>query len=168
MKLTLLLVTVFLSIPSSVFAGEPWKGRTEVRPVELGIMSGMAIYGNEANWGILPSVAYLIKDHGFADDLDNRVWVELQAGPTFFSSANSTQTGFQHSIHLRWDFNYNEKWTFYGLGGFGGYGLPKYRGSSFTIHPRFGAGAEYQTKAPFLFRAEVSAEFIGLGVAFNF
>ena len=82
---------------------------------------------------------------------------------------NSSQTGMQYSAHLRWDFTYNEFWTFYGLGGIGGFTIPKAFGSStFTIHPRFGAGVEYQTKTALMFRGELSGDFMGFGVAFNF
>jgi len=149
-------------------AGEPWKGQTEVSPVELGLMAGAAIYGDDVNWSSLATMAYLLKDQGFLDDIDDRVWIEMELGPTFFSTDNSNQTGLQYSTHLRWDFTYNETWTLYGLGGLSGYGLPESRGSAFTIHPRFGAGVQYQTKAALMFRGEVSAEFIGLGVALNF
>jgi len=158
----------FASISNAQAAGEPWKGHTEVRPFELGMMAGAAIYGTEVNWSALATAAYLLKDKAFVEDLDDRIWVELELGPTFFSTSNSNQTGFQYSTHLRWDFSYNEFWTVYGLGGFSGYGLPKSLGGSFTFHPRFGAGVEYQTKAALSFRGEVSAEFIGLGIALNF
>jgi hypothetical protein len=147
---------------------EPWKGHTETRPFELGLMAGGSIYGSEFNWSSLAAVAYLLKDKAFAPDLNNRILIELEIGPTFFSTVNSNQTGFQYSTHLRWDFNYNETWAFYALGGFSGFGLPKSLGGAFTFHPRFGVGVEYQTKTPLLLRGEVSAEFMGLGVAFNF
>lgn len=154
--------------PSTPVAGEPWKGTTTVRPFEAGLMSGVSIYGNRGVWSVLPSAAFLLKDRAFIADLDNRVWAELQAGPAFFSAGTTTHAAFQYSLHLRWDFNYNETWTFYGLGGFSGYGFPSSLGGAFTFHPRFGAGAEYQTKSPLMIRGEVSAEFIGLGAAFNF
>ncbi len=169
-KLLMLAGAIFIQISAhhALAAGEPWKGQTEVRPVELGLMAGAAIYGNEVNWSSLATMAYLLKNQGFLDEIDDRLWIEMELGPTFFSTANSNQTGLQYSAHLRWDFSYNETWTVYSLGGLSGFGLPKSLGSSFTIHPRFGAGVQYQTKAALLFRGEVSAEFIGLGVALNF
>ncbi len=160
-------IALFASI-GAAHAGEPWKGKTTVRPYEFGLMSGVSIYGNDASWGILPSAAYLVRDQGFIDDIDDRAWVELQLGPTFFTTGSSTQAGIQYSAHLRWDFTYNEQWTFYALGGLSGYGLPDQYQNSFTIHPRFGTGVQYQTKTPLMFRGEVSAEFIGLGVALQF
>ena len=169
-KLLALAAVLFLNTHGTraLAAGEPWKGKSEVSPVELGLMAGAAIYGNDLNWSSLATMAYLIKDQGFLDDIDDRVWIEMELGPTFFSTGNSTQTGLQYSTHLRWDFTYNEFWTVYALGGLSGFGLPESKDSSFTIHPRFGAGVQYQTKAALAFRGEVSAEFIGLGVALNF
>jgi hypothetical protein len=152
----------------SAWAGELWKGHTTVRPLEVGLLSGFAIYGDQANWGILPAVATLIKEKGFVEDLDNRVWVEGQLGPTFFSNQGVSKTGMQYSAHLRWDFTMNEVWTFYALGGFSGFFLPNIYSSGFTLHPRFGAGAIYQTKTALMLRGEVSAEFIGAGVALQF
>ena len=156
----------FSSIHS--LAGELWKGHTTVRPLEVGLLSGFSIYGDQANWGVLPAVAKLIKEKGFAEDIDNRVWIEGQLGPTFFSNHGVSKTGMQYSAHLRWDFTMNEIWTFYGLGGLGGFFLPSTYSSGFTLHPRFGAGAIYQTKTALMLRGEVSAEFIGAGVALQF
>ncbi len=152
----------------SAQAGENWKGHTETPPYEFGALSGMSIFGSNSNWSILGSAAYLINPKGWVDDVDNRVWVELELGPSFFSSNSISQTGVQYSAHLRWDFTMNEYWTFYGLGGVGGYVLPSYLGGGLALHPRFGAGVEYQTKTALMFRGEVSAEFIGLGAALNF
>lgn len=149
---------------------EPWKGHTLTSPFEFGTMAGMNLYGKDVNWAVLMTGAYLIDDDGWAQDLDDRIWIEVQAGPSFFSSGGvlTSQTGLQYHAHLRWDFTYNEYWTVYGLGGFGGYRLPSNFGDTLTFAPRFGAGVEYQTKAALMFRGEISADFIGAGVAFNF
>lgn len=149
---------------------EPWKGKTITSPFEFGAMSGANFYGKDTNWSVLLTGAYLIEEDGWAQDLDDRVWVELETGPSFFSipGTSENQTGLQYSAHLRWDFTYNEYWTFYALGGLGGYSLPRALGGTFMIRPRFGAGAQYQTKAALMFRGELSADFIGLGIGFNF
>lgn len=153
----------------SARAAEPWKGHTETSPLELGVMTGLSIFGTETAWGFLANAAYLIQPNGWVDDVDDRIWIETQMGPSFFPSrAGLSGSGFQFNAHLRWDFTYNEYWTVYGLGGIGGYALPPALASKFNLHPRFGAGVEYQTKAALMFRAEVSAEFVGLGVALNF
>jgi hypothetical protein len=126
---------VLLALSTSASAADVWKGHTETSPFELGLMTGMSIYGSSANWGVLASGAYLIQKDGFIDNLDNRVWAEVEMGPTFFSTNGSSHTGMQYALHLRWDFTYNEYWTFYALGGVGGYTLPSTLGGSFTIHP---------------------------------
>ena len=153
---------------SSAQAAEPWKGNTVARPVEAVLMSGLSIYGSEAAFGVLTGGAYLLKDRHFIGEIDNRVWGEILMGPAFFSTTNSTMTGFQYSAHARWDVNYNEVWTAYALAGLSGYQLPDRLGGSFTVHPRVGLGVKYQTKSALLLRGEISAEFIGAGVALNF
>ena len=167
------LKNIFLILPFFIFsftarAAEPWKGHTQVSPVELGLLTGFSLYGTDTNWSVLATGAYLLNEKGFAEDLDNRIWLELEMGPAFFSTGQSSQTGLQYSAHLRWDFTLNEYWTFYGLGGLGGYVLPSFLKNTFLIHPRFGAGAEYQTKTALLFRGELSQDFMGLGIALNF
>jgi hypothetical protein len=165
---TLLLFSSTLLISSSAFADEDWKGHTDVSPVEIGLMTGTAIYGSSANWGVLASGAYLIKNNAFIDSLDDRIWAEVEMGPTFFNQNAQSHTGLQYNAQLRWDFSYNEYWTLYALGGFGGFVLPTALGGSFTVHPRFGGGAEYQTKIALLFRGELTSDFIGLGIGLNF
>jgi hypothetical protein len=157
---------LFLLMPAR--AAENWKGQTSVRPIELGILGGAAIYGNDVNWGALTSAAYLLKDRAFVADIDDRVWGEIQMGPVFFNTRNSNETGLFYSAHLRWDFSYNEIWTFYALGGLSGYKLPQGEDGSLTLHPRFGTGVQYQTKTALILRGEISAEFVGLGASFNF
>ncbi|NDG85068.1 MAG: hypothetical protein EBX52_08535 [Proteobacteria bacterium] len=159
----------FSSIPS--LAGELWKGHTTVRPLEVGLLSGFSIYGDQANWGVLPAVAKLIKEKGFAEDIDNRVWIEGQLGPTFFSNHGVSKTGMQYSAHLRWDFMLNADWTFYALGGLGGNKASSELGGDFQLLPRFGAGAvldiERQTHVPIGIRGELSRELISVGVQFR-
>ena len=153
---------------SSASHAENWKGNTQTSPIELGAMGGIAMYANTVHWGLLGSAAYLVLPQGWIDDVDDRVWAEIELGPTFFTSGASSQTGLQYSAHLRWDFTYNQDWTFYALGGLGGFYLPTILGKSFVVNPRVALGAEFQTKLPMMFRMEVSHEFVGAGVVFNF
>jgi len=159
---------IILFVSQSSFAYEVWKGKTEVSPIEVGLMTGASIYGPSTNWGVLASGAYLFKKDGFLDEIDDRVWLEVQMGPSFFSALGSSHTGLQYNAQMRWDFTYNEYWTFYSVGGFGGFVLPDAIGGGFNIHPRFGLGAEYQTKTALMFRGEIAGDFMGVGVAVNF
>ena len=166
-KFILILLTVgFLNVApvSRAEDGVKWKGTTEVSPYEFGLMTGLGLHGTATAWSFLASAAYQIQPKGWIDEVDERVWAEVQAGPAFFTAG----TGMQYSIHGRWDFTYDSHWTAYGLGGFSGFILPSALGSTFTFHPRFGVGLEYQTKTPLMFRAEISHEFMGAGIALNF
>ncbi len=162
---SIVILLAFIGMHSSQ-GGELWKGKTEVSPYEFGLLSGMGLYGTETSWSFLATAAYLIKPEGLVDEVDERMWAELEIGPSFYSG--SIGTGLQYSSHLRWDFTYNEHWTAYALGGLSGFVLPSGFGGKFTIHPRFGVGIEYQTKTALMFRGEVSAELMGLGIALNF
>ncbi len=169
MKKILILLSILGVFSQQAHAAENWKGHTEVSPYEFGVLTGLTLYGTEAGWGFLANGAYLLQPNGWLDDIDDRLWLEVEAGPSFFTApTGGTGTGFQYSTHVRWDFTYNEYWTVYGLGGIGGLVAPGYLGSKFSIHPRFGGGVEYQTKSALMFRGEVSAEFMGLGIALNF
>lgn len=163
-----LIIFAQLGFSSHSNAQEPWKGYSVVPPFEFGVLTGANLYGSDLNWSVLGTLAYQIAQEGWVDDVNERVWIEAQLGPAFFSNGANSQTGLQYSTHLRWDFTYNEYWTFYGLGGLGGFVLPSYLGSSLTVHPRFGVGVEYQTKTALMFRGEFSQNFMGVGVAFHF
>ncbi len=150
----------------STAQAEIWKGNTQSPPYEIGAMSGLGLYGDQASWSFLGNVATLIEPEGWIDDIDDRVWAEFQGGPAFFTVQGNDKTAFQYSAHMRWDFTRDATWTVYGLGGVAGFiNAP---GDSFSFHPRFGIGALFQTKLPLVFRFELSHEFSGLGVAFNF
>lgn len=162
------LVSISFSISHSSYAAENWKGKTESPPFEVGGMLGMNLFGDDINWSVLGTGAYLIVPEGWVDDIDERIWAELELGPSFFSAGGLKKTGLQYSGHIRWDFTFNQEWTFYALGGLGGYYLPENFGSHLTVAPRFGMGAQYQSKLPMMFRGEFSHEFIGVGLSFNF
>jgi hypothetical protein len=171
-KLIILMVCLgFITTASTSFAsdGVKWKGTTEVSPYEFGLVTGLGLFGTQTSWSFLATGAYLIQPKGWIDEVDERIWLEIEAGPAFFSApAGISGTGLQYSVHGRWDFTYDENWTAYGLGGFSGFALPSSLGSAFSFHPRFGVGLQYQTKTPLMFRGEISHEFMGLGVALNF
>src|SRR4051812_42875293 len=110
--ITLLSLNSFLSFAhadTAVAKVEPWKGTTQVPPIEAGILTGPSFFGKESNWTVLGTGAYLLKDKAFVDDIDDRIWAEVQLGPSFFSVGNSSTTGMKFNSHLRWDFTYNEQ-----------------------------------------------------------
>lgn len=160
------LISLSIFVAGNLAHAEIWKGNTQSPPYEIGGMSGLGLYGDQAAWSFLGNVATLIEPEGWIEDIDDRVWAEFQGGPAFFSVQGNDKTAFQYSTHVRWDFTRDGTWTVYGLGGVAGFiNAP---GDSFSFHPRFGIGALFQTKLPLVFRFELSHEFSGLGVAFNF
>jgi hypothetical protein len=167
-RLLPLALTLSLIFSSTTFASEDWKGHTETSPIEIGALTGFGIEGSDTSWSVLGTAAYLLVPQGWATDIDNRVWVEGELGPSFFDNGGAAHSALQYAADLRWDFTLNEEWTFYGLGGLGGFVLPDYLGRGFTVHPRFGVGAEYQTKTSIMFRGEVASDLLALGIAFNF
>lgn len=156
-----------LAFSAGVANAEDWKGNTTYSNIEVGALVGGSTFGTDFGFSTLGSVAYQIAPEGWIEDIDERVWTELQMGIAFFNQG-STQTALQYSAHLRWDFTKDDSWTIYALGGLAGYFLPAIYGNSFTMRPRVGLGALFQTKLPVSFRGEVSAEFIGLGAVFHF
>ena len=103
LKTLLVLIVSFFSL-NTLHAAEPWKGTTKSSPIEVGTLMGLSLYGTDTNWSVLGTGAYLLVPEGWIPDVDERVWVEGEFGPTFFSRSASTQTGMQWSTHLRWDF----------------------------------------------------------------
>lgn len=163
----IILATVILGAATPGFSQENWKGDTQVAPLEVGAMYGLSLFGSDLNPSLLGTVAKKLND-GILDDVDERLWAEAHFGPTFFSEGSRSATGIQYSLHARWDFTYNADWTFYAVGGAGGFSLPEGFGDKFTLAPRFGVGVNYQTRLPLMFRAEVTSNFVGGGIAFNF
>jgi hypothetical protein len=139
-----------------------WPGRTEVWT--LGVLPGLATINSNTGFALQFAGAYRMIEKGFAPDISNQVFVELQGGP-FTTSRGSA---FLYSAHLRWDFMLNQDWIFYGLGGLGGNKQGADLGNQFQLLPRFGVGAllnlERQTHLPLDLRGELSRELIAVGV----
>lgn len=145
----------------SVLAAEParhedWKGPSPAPKFYFGGLAGMGVLDTAIGFSLLGTAAIRLVERGFANDINNQVFLEGQAGPVFFRGL----TAFQYHVHLRWDFNKNEDWTFYAIGGLGGI-LATGRT---VFYPHFGVGAMWHVFARFSLRAELSHEFTGMGV----
>jgi hypothetical protein len=68
-------------------------------------------------------------------------------------------------VHLRWDFVMNRKWIIFSTGGLGGLVASSF--SSFWLHPRFSAGANYRFGKSIYGRIELSHEWSLVGLQFN-
>ena len=154
---------------SSSSNGEDWKGDPETSEVNLGALTGMGILDEQVGFALLGTVSKKIVHHGFISDVNDSVSIEAAMGPLFVSSPSGTNgTAFMYSLHLRWNFQKDEHWTFYALGGAGGAITGASLGSKFTVLPRFGVGTFYHFNELFMIRGEISHDLIAAGVTFPF
>ena len=146
---------------------DDWQWPAHTHAWTLGVLPGVATINDDTGFSLQFAAAYKMIDKGFAPDISNQVFFELQGGP-FTTSRGSA---FLYSAHLRWDFRLNGDWTFYALGGLGGNKTSAALGGDFQLLPRFGAGAmlslDRQTHLPLDFRAELSRELVAFGVQFR-
>jgi hypothetical protein len=147
---------------------EDWKGPLSIKEWSIAALPGLGVINSTGGFTLQGVLAKRILEHGFAPDINNQVFIEVQAGP-FFSGPGSA---FLFSTHLRWDFTLNTDWSFYAIGGLGGNVASDSFGNQWQLLPRFGVGSvlniERQTGLPLGIRAELSRELIGVGVQFGF
>jgi len=146
---------------------EDWKWPASTHEWTAAIQPGVGFINASTGFTLQGALAKKILHQGFAPDINNQVFIELQMGP--YTSGGASAILF--STHLRWDFMLNADWTFYALGGLGGNKASDGLGGKFQLLPRFGAGAvldiERQTHAPIGLRGELSRELISVGVQFR-
>lgn len=156
----LLLLAFALPALSLGAAAENWKGKPYDNMFDVGGMAGLGILDGRAGFDIRGNAAVKIMNRGFVPDINNQLFIEAQPGVLFVYSSSA----FVYSLHLRWDFTFNDDWTFYALGGVGGAFTGTDLGSRSEVYPRFGIGARWNVYANFGFRFELSHEFTGIGI----
>ena len=167
-KTCLISVIVAFLLTQSSFAApvsvEEWKGKSDPAAFHLGVLAGMGVIDSQAGFAVLGTASHKILSRGFVPEINDSVSIETELGPLFVSST----TVFMYSLHLRWDFQKDDLWTIYALGGFSGDITGSDLGSRFILFPRFGLGALCQVHPLVAIRGELSRELIAAGVAFNF
>lgn len=141
---------------------EDFKGRPAPHEWDFSGSLGLGIVDSSGAFALTGAAARRIVEKGFVPDLNNQVFVELELGPAFFSGT----AAFVYSMHLRWDFQKDDTWTFFALGGLAGNASGSGVFNRWTLHPRFGAGAFYRLNSLLRLRGEVSHELTTVGVAF--
>jgi hypothetical protein len=145
-------------------SSEPWKGPPAEENFTAGAMAGAGFSNVNAGFLVLGTAAIKIVNRGFADEIDDQVFVEAAAGPL----VSGLGTDVVYSVHLRWDFQRDDNLSLYAVGGFGGVLVTQaIRGPS-LIYPRFGLGLFYSIQGNLSLRAELSREWITAGVSFKF
>jgi len=146
---------------------EDWKWPAAEHEWTAAVIPGVGMINNSGGFALQGAFAKKWVHQGFAPEINNQVFVEVQAGP--YTTGGGSALMF--STHLRWDLTLNGDWTFYALGGLGGNVTSERLGDQFQVLPRFGVGGvldiERQTGVPIGIRGELSRELIGIGVQFR-
>ena len=145
-------------------AVEDFKGKPRDIEFTVGGLAGLGIIDSTAGFALLGTAAKKIINHGFVADINNQVFLETALGPVFAAGT----TTFFYSLHLRWDFEKDQEWTFFALGGLGGDVTGDKLGNHWELFPRFGVGALWHMNPTLTLRGEISHELIALGVSFGF
>ncbi len=153
-------VLASFGVGSFAFAAEDWKGQPPSQEFTLGGLFGLGIVDSSGGASVLGSVAKKILNQGFVPDINNQVYVEAEVGPLFTSGT----TVFFYSGHLRWDFQKDDLWTFYALGGLAGDVTGAKLGDHWELYPRVGVGALWNIGMNWSVRGEVSHELIAVGI----
>jgi len=155
---TVCLSFLLISVSPSLFAAEDFKGNADPHDLTAGVMLGLGSASGSAGLGVVGVIGKKILNQGFAPEINNQVFIEAEVGPLFRKGDDA----FSFSTHLRWDFQKDERLTPYAIGGIAG-------NDDWNVFPRFGIGTFWKPSpsVPFLLRAEVSHEFVGIGVSFD-
>lgn len=136
------------------------KGALSESEWSLSALTGLGIVNSTYGFATIGALAKKILHHGFAPEINNQVFVEIEAGPVF--GIDGTPVFF--SGHLRWDFQKDEQWRLFALGGLAGH-----VGSlgNDGLFPRFGLGAMMELDQGFSLRGEISHELLVAGLSFG-
>ena len=96
-----LFVIILVCSPALSQADELWKGAPNPQLLSVSIMGGLGTWGGSEEFSLLGSIAYKIKHEGLLDDVNDQLYLEAQAGPSFGGGVSP----ISYSIHLRWDFH---------------------------------------------------------------
>jgi hypothetical protein len=161
MKKTLALLLLPLALQSA--SADDFKGENDPARFGFGALTGMGILDNRAGFTLQGTASMEIVERGFVTpDIANSVSIETELGPIWVAGSSA----FMYSLHLRWDFEKDAKWTLYAVGGAGGAITGAALGDRFELYPRFGMGAMWKVAPNLRVRAELSHELIGVGVLF--
>jgi len=149
------------SVATSGNSDADWKTPGLPPLYNFGAMSGLGVIDSYGGVTFLGTASLTVLDRGFIPDISNSVATEIEAGPMITSGHGA----FWYSLHMRWDFQKDNDWTFYALAGLAGNGTPSSLGGHFEIWPRFGAGAIYKLTSFVSIRGEISHEFTGIGIS---
>jgi hypothetical protein len=141
---------------------EDWKGPLSDRDWEVGGIAGLALV--EPNYGIAlqAQISKRLFSEGWVEDITNPVSIEMSAGPAFVKG----HSPFILATQLRWDFERDQDWTLFAVGGLGAQFTGPELGDRSLVHLRFGVGAFKRLDERLRLRMEASHEVLGVGVTY--
>ncbi|MBC7692063.1 MAG: hypothetical protein H7222_09855 [Methylotenera sp.] len=143
-------------------AVDDFKGAPANAEVTASAMGGFGLIDTSGGFTVIGAIAKKIVNHGFINDINDQVFLEVEAGPLFTTGT----TAWLYSVHGRWDFKQDDQWTFFAMGGLGANSVSSNRvGDRFSVYPRLGVGAFWTLPAGLTLRGEISHEVIIAGVS---
>lgn len=143
---------------------EDWKGPSRSNELSVGFSTGYGSVENLGGISVRVNGAKKILNRGFVPDINNQVYIEADVGPVFRDGSDP----FLYSVHARWDFQKDETWTFFALGGLAGHVVSIDGKAKIGFYPRLGVGAFFRITDLVAVRADVSHELITVGANFWF
>jgi hypothetical protein len=145
---------------------EDWKGTSPTHTLTFGALAGLGLVDATGGMALRGFLSKKIVDRGFVTDVNDQVFLEAAAGPVFLTGT----TALAFSAQLRWEFNKDEEYALYAVGGVGGIhtGVAYSRVNELRLYPRFGIGGLWNFADVLAIRAELAQDFIGLGVQVTF
>lgn len=143
---------------------EKWKADRDPDGYQLSALAGIGRVGTKTGFALMGGGAFNLVREGWLDDVSDSIYLEFQVGPYVYSGNSQLMT----SAHLKWDFRFDEAWTFYGIGGLGATYTDEQFEKGLDIYPRVGLGAMRHLSEDVSIRAEVSHELMGLGMSYHF
>lgn len=142
---------------------EDFKNPSNSPDLTVAALGGLGVIDSTAGFALVGAVGKKILPEGFVSGITNPVFIEAELGPMFAKGA----TSLLYSGHLRWDFEKDQAWTFFAIGGLGGNITGEKLGNHFQLFPRFGVGAMATLTNNVVVRGEISHEMILAGVSFG-
>ena len=156
-----LLISAF-GTSTFAYAIDNFKGAPSSAEVTASAMGGFGLIDTSGGFTVIGAIAKKIVNHGFIDDINDQVFLEVEAGPLFTTGT----TAWLYSVHGRWDFKQDDQWTFFAMGGLGANSVSSNRvGDRFAVYPKLGIGTFWTLPNGLTLRGEISHEVIIAGVS---
>jgi hypothetical protein len=149
---------------------EAWKGKPFPQTNNFFFGAGLNYFDN---LGFQGRYAVRLMPQGPIPDMTNSIWFEGGLGLTFYGTkrAQTGVTGIDAVVTGRWDFQLDPNWTFFGDLGVGYNAVSNDRQDDVKgggFFPAVGVGVIASITVDWAIRADLSYQFLGLGLSHRF